>query len=1043
MSEKFPKKIERSRKVAEIIFEHPDFNYSDIYALTEKESEEKFNRRAEEIFSKIEIAVHGMGKNKETGKEKQRGDLDGEAALGLLRLANLKVRSIEYVGKGDIVPGKMHIDTGGKNGIVIEKEKNGMVTIYIDHHSSEFSLEPTSATQLLYEGLTAAGKLKEEPYLDRLVEFVTQADNLSYPSSYYEKYPDYDKMLVGLWGHMQFAHLEQFFKDGKSPTDILTPQEIKKYNLEKTSEAQKKNIETSLRVLEEMEKEGLIIDTDEYGKIVVDLGRRLPPGATAAALHHGYDGYIIWQKNDNGFFITTPGQDIAEKFSQGRKIRGSMWLKPIDDPSPRTITLTEILNKLSGGNLKPTGKLKEYLDTEKTPVYNKDTVVEAKKSPESPKSQVVEKLLDDLDVSLANRANLPGANLEEYDLVLSELDEARDLNLSDPKKALEHLLLSDLELIDENTYNQKLKEINEEQGISTPPPSAAPAPAPADVEPEPLPSSEPTSPPPLPTSPSTANPEPQPTATPDSEEIKQAKLDLINNRIAEINTELSEKVLKWDRVRELKREREDWWKQKAKLSGREELEESEKWTDDQIDRFISYNDRPSNPLGIEKEYWKDLKNKKDHREAMQPGAENQQINSETASNPELERIKQQIREKEYALTQKHAYYNDQIAKMIEHAKATGRVPGVGPEGLAYWENEGKKIDKEVKKLERELKKLRKDLPEGTIIEPVQPPPLPPEARDLGPTLDPQIVPPPIPQQPEPDIEIPQPSAGPDLAADAKISPEPTNSQPEPLPITFEELQEMKKVQDAKDSLEAFESEENLTKSPTPDLERKWFAREFMDAVKSYYEKEQKEKTAPRENAPGPEKRKWNLLSLLNPFKRRKEKIARENEEFIKGVVEDIIALGNKHLTKEDLGVIKERLEKYYEEAGWTPPEEEMAVAVRNALEMLAKENNTYINREVERAIGHMRQEFVKVRGQEAADRILNPEKVKQIEDELKSRLNQLRSPQVVKDVENILELLKKNPPDPELLKRINEITNNLPRAREIEKDFMTKFNSLE
>ena len=91
----------------------------------------------------------------------------------------------------------------------------------------------------------------------------------------------------------------------------------------------------------------------------------------------------------------------------------------------------------------------------------------------------------------------------------------------------------------------------------------------------------------------------------------------------------------------------------------------------------------------------------------------------------------------------------------------------------------------------------------------------------------------------------------------------------------------------------------------------------------------------------------------------------------------------------------------------------------------------------------MRQEFVKVRGQEAADRILNPEKVKQIEDELKSRLNQLRSPQVVKDVENILELLKKNPPDPELLKRINEITNNLPRAREIEKDFMTKFNSLE
>src|SRR3989344_1121193 len=316
--DKFPKKLERSRKVAEIVLEYPGFKYDDLHADTEKESDEKFNLRAREIFSKIEVAVHGMGINQETGKQKQRGDLDGEAALGLLRKAEIKFNKIEYIAKGQTIPGKLHIDTGNKNGIVIEKEKDGTATIYFDHHSPEFSLEPTSATQLMYEGLTAAGLLKEEPYLDELVEFVTQADNLSYPESYYEKYPDYDRMLVGLWSFMGFTQLDQFFKDGKNPTDILTPEELKKYKLEKTSETQKKIIEASAKAFEEIKKDGLIIDTDLYGKIVVDIGKRLPPGGTLASKYYGCDGYIIWMPNDNGFFITVPGQDIDEEFKEGQ-----------------------------------------------------------------------------------------------------------------------------------------------------------------------------------------------------------------------------------------------------------------------------------------------------------------------------------------------------------------------------------------------------------------------------------------------------------------------------------------------------------------------------------------------------------------------------------------------------------------------------------------------------------------------------------------------------------------------------------------------------
>lgn len=298
-----PKKTRRSQEMAEIVTSHPDFDPRQLEGLTTEQTREKFNEISWQILADIEIALHGMEKwDKETGKQglAERGDVDGEAALGLFKMAlqksGLKPKSIEYVPKGRHAPGKMNIDTGMKRGLIIEVEKDPSgkiikVTIYFDHHHSELDT-PTSATQLKYEALTSSGLLDREPHLDEMVRFVTQVDNLSYPQTYFKKYPQYHHMLLGLWSHLKFKHLLEFFRNGKKPTDLLTDEEIKKYDLKKTSEAQKRNIPKSLEVLKEMERDGLIVETEKYGRIAIDMRKRVP-GGTIAAKYYGCDGYII------------------------------------------------------------------------------------------------------------------------------------------------------------------------------------------------------------------------------------------------------------------------------------------------------------------------------------------------------------------------------------------------------------------------------------------------------------------------------------------------------------------------------------------------------------------------------------------------------------------------------------------------------------------------------------------------------------------------------------------------------------------------------
>ena len=114
--------------------------------------------------------------------------------------------------------------------------------------------------------------------------------------------------------------------------------------------------------LERIKDKGVIIETPRYGKIVVDIDKKIPGGFDAIR-YAGYQTYISWAPADNSFFISSVFP-VADSFSQGKKIRGTMWIKPMSDDEPLTVTLKEILIKMTDGQFALTGELAEFIERE-------------------------------------------------------------------------------------------------------------------------------------------------------------------------------------------------------------------------------------------------------------------------------------------------------------------------------------------------------------------------------------------------------------------------------------------------------------------------------------------------------------------------------------------------------------------------------------------------------------------------------------------------------------------------------------------------------
>lgn len=971
------KKVRRSQEMANIVLEHPEFKYKDIQAQTTKGVGEKFDKKTREIWSQIEIVIHGMEKWVDGKQElKKRGDLDGKGFLGLLRLAGLKPKKIEYISKGAAVPGKMHIDTGGRYGIVLEKEKDGKTTtIYFDHHSAELEI-PTSATQLLYEGLTASGILKKDVHLNELVRFVTQADNLSYPEEYYKLYSESPRTLVGLWYHIKFRHLLDFFIDNKKPTDILTDAELKKYHLEKTSKnkLEKNNVAKSLAILKEMEQTGLIIETEKYGKIAVDLDKRIPDG-TIAAKYYGCNGYIIWESNEVGFFVTVPGRDIAENFSQGVKVRGSMWIKnPYSDPSPRKITLTEILTKLTSGKLNPTGKLKEYLDeeaktistqelsTKKDPGYNVTNMTEVKKLPETPKSKSVADLLDRLGAK--NNDNLDSKKITsaKFDEQLEFLDQAEELNYIDPIKAIE--LLADNDLISPSESDEFLRQIRIELG-ENPPASIT-----KDIE---------------------------PTSSPDIDSNKEKEIAKAKAEIDKINRQLHEDVIQgWDKVQAMQKRRAELVEEIKSLGGDIPKKEI---TEEEIDRHIEearnaargtnrglggetpyHSIMPSDTtpdgqeIGGGEDYWlgvkEDLKNKKRTvgEEAKKKKIQEKLEVEGKKRKEEIEKIKARIREINYILKQKYAYLNDEVAKKLAQAKDIARAPSISSEELAYWKHEYDTTEKEIEPLKKELEKLNKKLPPEEIS-----------------ATQAQFAAPEVPQSPRPEV-MPIPNI---------------SAEPEPLVVSPAEPKHV-----GSEWGNWFKDKYKKLKESTRD--KVDMARVRQSQIMDWF----KERAKSMWGTPGTKTKYIPIFgetAQAEILRRGTNVAARNAEEMaqqIKNEIDPNLNIDQAHEIANEITETRDQLRKVtgHEEYDFTSTE--LSEAVGNILLFRKKKNDLLIEDIIKRVTDTLKERISKVRGQATSRAVLTEGAMAEIEDQLRTKLKDIRNGQIGFDAKNFGKLMR-------------------------------------
>ncbi|MEK7598409.1 MAG: hypothetical protein AAB487_01600 [Patescibacteria group bacterium] len=346
-------------------------NWDEINAQTQQEGDEKFLQKTRELWKGF--AVHGnLQRNEKTGERTltNYADLDGKCALGLLELAGINTKDIKYVKQGYYEEGRINLDTGDRDGVVAGIEDK---TAFIDHHGEQ-SKSDTSTAKKTYELLVSLGLLQKTEYLDNLVKFVNQIDNADYPGV--EKYFENSwKTIAGLNRFCDFKTLKIFFEKDKNPdpTRDLSEGELKKYGfiytrkgkeVKNNSERQKAIAEKASKALPEMERDGFIIQSYKYGKIGVEVNSgfdRNNPGGYVAAKAYGCNAYVIWNADSRSFFISTD-RELQEEFSQGKKVRDRMWIKPMHDKGELTITLKEILNKMTDGKLTPAGKLKEYLE---------------------------------------------------------------------------------------------------------------------------------------------------------------------------------------------------------------------------------------------------------------------------------------------------------------------------------------------------------------------------------------------------------------------------------------------------------------------------------------------------------------------------------------------------------------------------------------------------------------------------------------------------------------------------------------------------------
>ena len=337
MSEKF----QSSREATKITLGKVS-SWEELNVLTLAEVDKKFAEKTKETWK--DFAVHGVLQfDKKEGKQilKPFTDLDGMGALGVLKEAGIYTTNLAYVRPGEYLKGAINLDTGDKFGVVYEEPT---YTAYFDHHAPG-TTEVTSATEVVYKTMVDLGMVQKSEQMDRLVDFVTKLDNRQFPP---EEFLRSAKTILGLQRDLDFDKLLAYFKEHKSSTEELTPEQFEKYGLKDSAEKQQKTVDEAMKTLERMENEGKVIDT-KYGKILINENNELAVGASAAYVK--FDGIINFTPGKS-FAITLKNKDFDEKELkeklgdkfQGKIIRGKMWI--YNDIEPLGLSLEEIISCL-------------------------------------------------------------------------------------------------------------------------------------------------------------------------------------------------------------------------------------------------------------------------------------------------------------------------------------------------------------------------------------------------------------------------------------------------------------------------------------------------------------------------------------------------------------------------------------------------------------------------------------------------------------------------------------------------------------------------
>ncbi|HMP67702.1 MAG TPA: hypothetical protein PKA60_03060 [Candidatus Paceibacterota bacterium] len=326
-----------------------------------------------------EIVIHGENKKDSEGKDilSLRPDLDSRAAIYLMELAKIDYNHLTFVPKGDWVEGSLNIDTGEEDGPLITD--NG--TVFLDHHGPHRAEKgrATSATEIVYDILLREKFLKEEKYLNNLVDFVTDIDNADYPldREYFMK--DWWRSLYGLQKAISFESLVNIIKSGKNPREPFSTEEAKsatvemankkRANLSEVCDNQRRMVDNSIKgVLDarkEMESSGIKnYEPKLFGSVLFNLVKAPEDNAKkpknkillgfTAARGLGFDSYFLWDEKTGGFFITSKFHlqrvfDIVSKFCPNAKIiRGTMIVNQVDGlkSDSNRISADELLTEL-------------------------------------------------------------------------------------------------------------------------------------------------------------------------------------------------------------------------------------------------------------------------------------------------------------------------------------------------------------------------------------------------------------------------------------------------------------------------------------------------------------------------------------------------------------------------------------------------------------------------------------------------------------------------------------------------------------------------